>query len=65
MGLWDDLDGKKIIYPEGERQNTAQDCERQYVKPFAPKRNSYTAGKHKSNIEKLREALGKGEKCKN
>lgn len=62
MGLWNDLDGKKIIYPESERQNTKQDCERRLVKPFAPKRNSYTADKHKLNIEKLREALGKGEK---
>lgn len=65
MSLWGDLDGKKITYPESEQQNTEQDCEKQYVKPFSPKRNSYTAGKHKSNIERLREALGKGGKCKN
>ena len=62
MGLWDDLDGKKITYPESEQQNTAQDCERPMIKPYAPKRNTYTADKHKSNIEKLREALGKGKK---
>lgn len=62
MSLWSDLDGKKIIYPESERQNTSQECEKQYVKPFAQKRNSYTADKHKLNIEKLREALGKGGK---
>jgi len=65
LSLWDDLDGKKIIYPESERQNTTQDCERPIIKPYTPKKNSYTAGKHKSNIEKLREALWEGEKCKN
>ena len=65
MSLWDDIDGKKIIYPESERQSTEQDCEKPIVKPFAPKRNSYTAVNHKSNIEKLREALGRGGKCKN
>ena len=65
MSLWDDTDDEKIIYPESERQNTLQECERPIIKPYAPKSNSYTADKHKSNIEKLREALGKGEKCKN
>lgn len=56
------LRGGDTNHPKDKQQNAAQDCERPMIKPYKSKSNTYAPSKHKSNIEKLREALGEGRK---